>query len=201
MEERLRFEREVRLLARAGGAVTGPIAIAPKMAPKVRSKACADSLKATRVAVVGGGLAGLMAALELGQQGAKVTLYEARTKVGGRVSSSKDFAAGRITEEGAELIGSFHTTLLELALKYRISMITRASDDAYDRQGLKLKLELRGRELSNEDYFLVSDEMENVLESIAKENPKAKGADPASFVDASILKSLDDSGFIKSLYD
>ena len=168
MEERLRFEREVRLLARAGGAVTGPIAIAPKMAPKVRSKACADSLKATRVAVVGGGLAGLMAALELGQQGAKVTLYEARTKVGGRVSSSKDFAAGRITEEGAELIGSFHTTLLELALKYRISMITRASDDAYDRQGLKLKLELRGRELSNEDYFLVSEEMEDVLESIAK---------------------------------
>ncbi|MGH8526346.1 MAG: FAD-dependent oxidoreductase, partial [Gammaproteobacteria bacterium] len=58
--------------------------------------------------------------------------------------------------------------MLELALKYRISMITRAADDAYDRQGLKLKLELRGRELSNEDYFLVSDEMENVLESIAK---------------------------------
>jgi hypothetical protein len=40
-----------------------------------------------------------------------------------------------------------------------------------------------------------------VLESLAKDNPKAKGADPASFVDASILKSLEDSGFIKSLYD
>ena len=40
-----------------------------------------------------------------------------------------------------------------------------------------------------------------VLDSITKDNPKAKGGDPASFVDASILKSLDDSGFIKSLYD
>ena len=43
--------------------------------------------------------------------------------------------------------------------------------------------------------------IKTVLESLVKENPKAKGADPASFVDASILKSLEDSGFIKSLYD
>ena len=43
--------------------------------------------------------------------------------------------------------------------------------------------------------------IKTVLESLVKENPKAKGADPASFVDASILKALEDSGFIKSLYD
>lgn len=43
--------------------------------------------------------------------------------------------------------------------------------------------------------------IKTVLESLAKENPKAKSADPSSFVDASILKSLEDSGFIKSLYE
>jgi NitT/TauT family transport system substrate-binding protein len=43
--------------------------------------------------------------------------------------------------------------------------------------------------------------IKTVLESLVKENPKAKSADPSSFVDASILKSLEDSGFIKSLYD
>jgi NitT/TauT family transport system substrate-binding protein len=43
--------------------------------------------------------------------------------------------------------------------------------------------------------------IKTVLESLVKDNPKAKGADPASFVDASILKALEDSGFIKSLYD
>jgi NitT/TauT family transport system substrate-binding protein len=43
--------------------------------------------------------------------------------------------------------------------------------------------------------------IKTVLASIAKDNPKARNADPASFVDASILKSLDDSGFIKSLYE
>jgi hypothetical protein len=40
-----------------------------------------------------------------------------------------------------------------------------------------------------------------VLDSIAKDFPKAKGADPASFSDPSILKSLEESGFIKSLYE
>jgi NitT/TauT family transport system substrate-binding protein len=43
--------------------------------------------------------------------------------------------------------------------------------------------------------------IKTVLESLSKENPKAKGADPSFFVDASILKSLEDGGFIKSLYD
>jgi NitT/TauT family transport system substrate-binding protein len=43
--------------------------------------------------------------------------------------------------------------------------------------------------------------IKTVLESLARDNPKAKGADPSSFVDASILKSLEDSGFIKRLYD
>jgi NitT/TauT family transport system substrate-binding protein len=40
-----------------------------------------------------------------------------------------------------------------------------------------------------------------VLDSIARDFPKAKSADPASFSDPSILKSIEDSGFIKSLYE
>ena len=43
--------------------------------------------------------------------------------------------------------------------------------------------------------------IKTILESLAKDNPKAKGADPSSFTDVTILKSLEDSGFIKSLYD
>ena len=39
-----------------------------------------------------------------------------------------------------------------------------------------------------------------VLDGIAKQ-AKVKGADPASFVDASILKSLDAPGLSKSLYE
>ena len=70
---------------------------------------CQTRLKAKSVAVVGGGFAGLMAARRLVQHGVKVTVFEARKEVGGRVLSNPTFSEGRITEEGAELIGSFHT--------------------------------------------------------------------------------------------
>jgi hypothetical protein len=38
-----------------------------------------------------------------------------------------------------------------------------------------------------------------VLDSLVKENPKAENANPNSFVDASLLRSLDESGFTKIL--
>src|SRR6185295_13622586 len=81
--------------------------------------------KQLRVAVVGGGFGGLMAARWLGQSGFDVTVFEARNQVGGRVLSNSTFSKGRITEEGAELIGSFHTTWLELAREYGLAMISR----------------------------------------------------------------------------
>ena len=43
--------------------------------------------------------------------------------------------------------------------------------------------------------------IKTVLEFLAKENPKAKSADPNSFVDSSIVKALDDSGFVRALYE
>jgi hypothetical protein len=43
--------------------------------------------------------------------------------------------------------------------------------------------------------------LKTVMEFLALDDPKAKGVDPTSFVDGSILKELDDSGFIKSLYE
>lgn len=42
--------------------------------------------------------------------------------------------------------------------------------------------------------------VETVLGYIEKDNPKAKGADPKSFVDDSLLREIEQSGFIKTLY-
>jgi ABC-type nitrate/sulfonate/bicarbonate transport system substrate-binding protein len=39
-----------------------------------------------------------------------------------------------------------------------------------------------------------------VLEQIAAQNPKAKSANPETFMDLSFVKKVDESGFIKSLY-
>ena len=43
--------------------------------------------------------------------------------------------------------------------------------------------------------------VKTVLEFLAKDNAKAKGADPNTFVDSSFVKNLDQSGFIKKLYE
>jgi monoamine oxidase len=106
------------------------------------SQECQKRLKSTSVAVVGGGLGGLMAARELGQRGIKVTVFEARSQVGGRVLSNRKFSNGRITEEGAELIGSFHTEWLTLAQKYGLAVISRMDDGLYWRACLNVKLTL-----------------------------------------------------------
>jgi len=42
--------------------------------------------------------------------------------------------------------------------------------------------------------------VETVLGYIEKDNPKPKVADPKSFVDDSLLREIDQSGFIKTLY-
>jgi NitT/TauT family transport system substrate-binding protein len=41
----------------------------------------------------------------------------------------------------------------------------------------------------------------SVLEFLSKDNPKARTADAKSFIDGSLVKELDDSGFIKKLYE
>ena len=61
-----------------------------------------------RVIVIGAGLAGLCAAYELRGLGYDVKIYEARSRVGGRVHSLDDFVNGKIAEGGGELIGSNH---------------------------------------------------------------------------------------------
>jgi len=42
--------------------------------------------------------------------------------------------------------------------------------------------------------------VETVLGFLEKDNPKAKTADPKSFVDDSLLREIDQSGFVKTLY-
>ncbi|OJS17001.1 flavin monoamine oxidase family protein, partial [Escherichia coli] len=61
------------------------------------------------VVIVGGGLAGLVAAWRLQQKGLKATVYEASTRTGGRVDTdTTTFAEGQRVERGGELIDTGH---------------------------------------------------------------------------------------------
>jgi monoamine oxidase len=133
------------------------------------SQACKSHLKAQRVAVVGGGFAGLAAGLRLSRHGVKVTVYEPHLEKqwGGRVRSNHTFANGRIIETGAELIGSFHTAWLRLAQQYGIAMINRMGETEYERERLNLKLRLgTDKDLTWPEVKKLNEEVDKVLKKI-----------------------------------
>lgn len=71
---------------------------------------------APRIAVVGGGLAGLTCAYRLKQAGLLSTVYEASERLGGRCWTRRgDFADGQIVEHGGELIDQVHKETRQLA--------------------------------------------------------------------------------------
>lgn len=74
------------------------------------------------VIVVGAGLAGLTCALELEQAGLKVTVLEARNRVGGRVWTFRGFASGQVAEAGGEFIEAGHLRMSALADRFGLEL-------------------------------------------------------------------------------
>lgn len=159
------------------------------------SRVCKD-LSKVKVAIVGGGFAGLSAARWLCRLGFSVTVFEARPYVGGRVLSDQAFSKGRITEAGAELIGSMHTMWRDLALEYGLAWISRMDGDLYRREGLELRvLYNRPLPLSEAELALLEKRMRIVLKEISKDAEIIKDASKpweAKGKDFNIVKDFDD---------
>lgn len=65
----------------------------------------------TRIAVIGGGVCGLTAALRLAEYGFTVDLFEAAPNPGGRTRSFLDPATGELSDNGPHLLnGAYHAT-------------------------------------------------------------------------------------------
>jgi monoamine oxidase len=79
------------------------------------------------VVVVGAGLAGLVAALELAGRGVDVAVLEARNRVGGRVLSVR-LPNGEIAELGAEWIMPEDTAVLDLASRFGLEAVDAGID-------------------------------------------------------------------------
>src|SRR5271170_1062411 len=77
-----------------------------------------------RIAIVGGGIAGLSAALTLHDAGFASTIYEASSRIGGRMhSDTTDWQNGQNSEWCGEFIDSGHTTMLGLASRFGLTIV------------------------------------------------------------------------------
>ena len=82
---------------------------------------------APRIAIVGGGIAGLSAALTLADAGLASTVYESSSRLGGRMHSDSplvaggdDYFQGQVAEYCGEFIDSDHNTILSLAKRFSL---------------------------------------------------------------------------------
>ena len=100
-------------------AVAGPLALARP----------ARAAAAPRIAIVGGGIAGLAAALTLRDNGISADVYESSGRVGGRMHSDwQEFghsfwANGQQAELCGELIDSNQKTILQLARRFNLATV------------------------------------------------------------------------------
>jgi monoamine oxidase len=85
--------------------------------------------EAPRIAIVGGGIAGLNAAYQLKKAGLTATVYEARDRVGGRIRSKIGAVAPEIVSDlGGHLVNSDHADMLALAEEFNLPLFNRLEE-------------------------------------------------------------------------
>ena len=89
----------------------------------------AKSASTPRIAIVGAGIAGLNAALTLQDKGVAATVYEASTRIGGRMHSDRSgyWSDGQVSEVCGELIDTNHVTIQALAKRFGLPLTDLAA--------------------------------------------------------------------------
>jgi monoamine oxidase len=83
---------------------------------------------APRIAIVGGGIAGLSAAYHLQKLGLTVTVYETKAYVGGRIQSRDDLVVrGLVNDLGGSFINSDHEDMLTLVDELGLELFDRST--------------------------------------------------------------------------
>jgi monoamine oxidase len=137
VRDQRRSEISRRDLLKGAGALTAALALTdPFNLAGHMFKAHASS--PPRIAVIGGGIAGLNAALTLHDAGYASTIYEASSRLGGRMhSDTTSWANGQTSEWCGELIDTRHKTILQLAQRFGLQTVDllgaqpNSSEDTY----------------------------------------------------------------------
>lgn len=108
------------------GATAAGLVLAPAVFTQRKQKHCV---------IIGAGFSGLAAAYKLKTAGWKVTVLEARDRIGGRVFSHKFAGTDLICELGAEWVGESHERLKALCHDFNIPLQKHQFDDYLLRDG------------------------------------------------------------------
>ena len=119
-EERRQMRISRRDFLKVGGAAVGAVALSGPMG----AWAAVNKGNQGRIGIIGGGIAGLNAALTLQDAGITSTVFEASGRVGGRMhSDTTSWLNGQTTEHCGELIDSGHKTIRGLMSRFDISRV------------------------------------------------------------------------------
>src|SRR5712664_2447141 len=122
-EERRQMRLTRRDFLKVTGATFGAAAFAGPMAALAATGKPGGPSQG-RIAIIGGGIAGLNAALTLQDAGISSTVYEASSRWGGRMhSDTTSWANGQTSEHCGELIDSKHKTIQSLAQRFNIPKV------------------------------------------------------------------------------
>ncbi len=115
--ERVRAEQTLRRrdVLKGAGALAGAAILARPRTAHAGSP--------PRIAIIGGGISGLNAALTLKDAGYASTIYEAASDVGGRMhSNTTSWANGQVSEWCGELIDTGHASIIALAKRFKLKL-------------------------------------------------------------------------------
>ena len=129
VEELHERDSEARISRREFVKRTGALGAAVAVAGPLALARSARAAGAPRIAIVGGGIAGLAAALRLQDKGVYADVYESSGRLGGRMHSDwTEFGHGfwdngQQAELCGELIDTNHKTILQLAQRFSLSTV------------------------------------------------------------------------------
>jgi monoamine oxidase len=116
-----RAEISRRDFLKGAGAVAAGLTLSGTLAGRALT---AHAASTPRIAIIGGGISGLNAALTLQDAGYASTIYEASSRLGGRMhSDTTSWANGQTSEWCGELIDTQHKTILHLAQRFGLQTV------------------------------------------------------------------------------